>query len=312
MRIFRHFNDLPAEVRGGAVAIGNFDGIHLGHQSVINEAGCIAKAAGIPWSVLTFEPHPRKVFWPDTGPFRLTPFRSKARFIEQLGVDNLIVLHFDDEFKRITAQGFVDDVLVAGLNAQHVISGYNFEFGHGRAGDCELLLHMGQERGFGVTAVQATRIASGEVCSSTRLRECLRNAEPRAAAGMLGRPFEIEGRVERGDERGRAIGFPTANLQLGEYMHPAKGVYAVRVAIGDGESQWMEGVANFGRRPTFSGEDVILEANIFDFTGDIYDHHLRVALIEFLRPEKKFDGIDGLKAQIIQDCEQSRRLLAQS
>ncbi len=309
MRIFRHYHDLPEEARRGAVAIGNFDGLHLGHRSVIEEAGRIAEAAGIPWAVLTFEPHPRSVFWPDTGPFRLTPFRAKARLVEEMGVDCLVVLHFDQRLVEMTAEDFVADVLVSGLAARHVVSGYDFVFGHRRAGNCELLLRMGQDHGFDVTAVQAVR-NHGEVCSSTRLRRHLREADPRAAARMLGRPFEIEGRIERGDERGAAIGFPTANLHLGDYLHPAEGVYAVRAAIGEGAPGWLDGVANLGHRPTFPDTGLILETHLFGFNGDIYGQHLRVALIDYLRREKKFDGIDGLKAQIAEDCERARRLLA--
>ncbi len=313
MRIFRHFNDLPAEVRGAAVAIGNFDGLHLGHQAVIGEAGRIAQSAGVPWAALTLEPHPRSVFAPNAPPFRLTPFRTKARQIEALGVDCLVVLHFDLDFSRLSAPAFVDEVLVEGLAAHYVVSGYDFVFGHGREGDCELLLHLGREKGYGFTGVQPVCDDGGEVYSSTRVRECLRNADPRAAARLLGRPFEIEGRVERGDERGRTIGFPTANLHLGEYLRPATGVYAVRAAVEGGDrTVWMDGVANLGHRPTFGDNEIVLETHLFDFEDDIYGHLLRVALIEHLRPEKKFDGVDGLKAQIADDCEQARRILAQS
>jgi riboflavin kinase/FMN adenylyltransferase len=194
-----------------------------------------------------------------------------------------------------------------------VVSGYDFVFGHGRKGDCELLLHLGREKGYGFTGVQPVCDEGGEVYPSTRVRECLRNADPRGAARLLGRPCEMEGRVEHGDERGRIIGFPTANLHLGEYLRPATGVYAVRTAVADGDrTVWRGGVANLGHRPTFGDTEIVLEAHLFDFEGDIYGRPLRVALIEHLRPEKKFDGLDDLKAQIADDCEQARRILAEN
>ncbi len=311
MRIFHHFNDLPADARGAAVAIGNFDGVHRGHQAVIDEAGRIARAAGLPWAVLTFEPHPRSVFKPGIEPFRLTPFRSKARHIEALGVDCLIVLPFDLPFSRWPAERFVDDVLVKGLEARHVVSGYDFVFGHDRKGNCELLLHMGSSAGFGFTSVTAVVDETSEIYSATRVRGELANAQPGAAARLLGRFFEIEGPVEHGEKRGHAIGFPTANLRLDETLRPARGVYAVRASIGDGpHPQWRDGVANLGHRPTFAGEDLVLEVYLFDFDGDLYGQHLRVALVDYLRAEKKFDGLDDLKAQIGRDIEAARGILS--
>ncbi len=311
MRIFRHFHDLPAEARGAAVAIGNFDGLHRGHRAVIDEAGHIARAAGMPWAVLTFEPHPRAFFTPGAEPFRLTPFRIKARHIEAMGVDCMIVLRFDRDFSRRPAGAFVTDVLVKGLGARHVVSGYDFVFGHKRAGNTELLLHRGEKDGFGFTCVTAMRDADGKAYSSTRVRAFLKNAEPGAAAEVLGRHFEIEGRVAHGDHRGQAIGYPTANLHLGEYLRPANGVYAVRAGVDRGAATvWHAGVANLGRRPTFAGTDVILEVHLFDFDGDLYGRHLRVALVGYLRPEKKFDGLDDLKAQIAADSVRARHVLA--
>ncbi len=310
MHVFRHFENLPSEVRGASVAVGNFDGVHLGHRAVIGEAGRIARDQGIPWAVLSFEPHPRSLFTPDQEPFRLTPFRIKALHIEELGVDNLIVLHFDHEFASLSADDFVTQVLVKGLGARHVVSGYDFVFGHNRAGNCELLLHKGEDEGFDFTCVSA--VDDGEtVYSSTRVRECLTSGDPRGAAELLGRPFEIEGRVEHGDKRGRTIGFATANLHLGEYLRPALGVYAIRAGIHEaGQTKWLDGVANFGNRPTFDKKDAIFEAHLFDYDGDLYGRHLRIALVEYLREEKKFDGLDDLKAQIAIDSEIARRILA--
>ena len=310
MRIYRHYDALPADARGAAVAIGNFDGVHPGHQTVINEAGLIAGDMCRPWAVLTFEPHPRAFFTPGSEPFRLTPFRSKARRIAELGADLLIVQRFDKAFSSLPAEDFVNTVLVDGLGAGHVVSGYDFVFGHKRGGNCELLLAMGAKKGFGFTAVNAQTDSSGEAYSSTRVRERLGDADPRGAAAILGRDFEIEGRVARGEARGKSIGFPTANIPLGAYLRPALGVYAVRAAIEQENGEiWLDGVANIGVRPTFGGDGVVLEVFLFDFDDDLYGKRLRVRLVDFLRPEKKFDGTDDLKAQIAQDSAKALKIL---
>ncbi len=310
MRIYRHYDALPADARGAAVAIGNFDGVHPGHQTVIHEAGLIAGDMCRPWAVLTFEPHPRAFFTPGFEPFRLTPFRSKARRIAELGADLLIVQRFDKAFSSLPAEDFVNTVLVDGLGAGHVVSGYDFVFGHKRGGNCELLLAMGAKKGFGFTAVNAQTDSSGEAYSSTRVRERLGDADPRGAAAILGRDFEIEGRVARGEARGKSIGFPTANIPLGAYLRPALGVYAVRAAIEQENGEiWLDGVANIGVRPTFGSDGVVLEVFLFDFDDDLYGKRLRVRLVDFLRPEKKFDGVDDLKAQIAQDSAKAQKIL---
>ena len=310
MRIYRHYDALPADARGAAVAIGNFDGVHPGHQTVIHEAGLIAGDMCRPWAVLTFEPHPRAFFTPGSEPFRLTPFRSKAQRIAELGADLLIVQRFDKAFSSLPAEDFVNTVLVDGLGAGHVVSGYDFVFGHKRGGNCELLLAMGAKKGFGFTAVNAQTDSSGEAYSSTRVRERLGDADPRGAAAILGRDFEIEGRVARGEARGKSIGFPTANMPLGAYLRPALGVYAVRAAIEQENGEiWLDGVANIGVRPTFGSDGVVLEVFLFDFDDDLYGKRLRVRLVDFLRPEKKFDGVDDLKAQIAQDSAKAQKIL---
>lgn len=309
MRIFRHYETLPEDTRGAVVAIGNFDGVHPGHRAVINEAGLIAHDSGQPWAVLTFEPHPRRLFQPDQAAFRLTPFRAKAREIEAMGVDILIVQRFNKAFSKLEAKDFILEALVKGISASHIVSGYDFVFGHNRSGHCDLLLAMGEKEGFGFTAVNAIEDETGEAYSSTRVRERLMAGDPLGAAAVLGRDFEIEGRVIRGENRGRGIGFPTANLTLGSALRPANGVYAVRVAIGEKE-QWLPGVANLGHRPTFGGDDIVLEVFLFDFDGDLYGQRLRVRLIDHLRPEKKFDGIDDLKAQIALDSAKAKEILA--
>lgn len=309
MRIFRHYEELPAAVRGGVVALGNFDGVHLGHQAVIGRALDLAKRLGAPAGVMTFEPHPRSVFSPDQPPFRLTPFRIKARLIEALSVDFLLMQHFDKAFAAHTAEDFIEEVLIKGLGVRAVVVGYDFCFGKGRAGSVEMLRGRSD---FETVSVDAQGGADGQTYSSNLIRQSLLDGKPDIAARLLGRPWEIEGRVETGDQRGRTIGFPTANLHLGDYMRPAIGVYAVRAGIDQGaDTIWHDGVANLGRRPTFEKQDVILEAHLFDFDGDLYGRHLRVALSGYIRAERKFDGLPALKAQIAEDCDTARALLSE-
>ncbi len=315
MRLFRHTADLPADTRGAAqgavVALGNFDGVHRGHQAVIGTAQRIARDLGAPSAVLTFEPHPRSVFRPADAPFRLSPFRVKARHIEALGVDLLFVCHFDDSFLHKSAEAFIEDDLVRGLGARHVVCGYDFLFGHGRRGDPALLKQAGLQHGFGVTEVGTIADEAGGVYSSTRIRDALVAGNPREAARLLGSPWEIEGRVEHGDHKGRTIGFPTANVELADYLRPAFGVYAVRTGVDHGpDTVWRDGVANLGRRPTVGGTVERLETHLFDFDGDLYGQHLRVQLIDFLRPERKFGSFAELKDQIVQDAAAARAVLA--
>lgn len=321
MIIHRHVESLPPEARHSVVAVGNFDGVHFGHQAVIGEAVRRARAEGAPAAVLTFEPHPRRFFQPSAPPFLLTRFRTKARILAGLGVDHLFVLRFDAKLARETAEEFIDRALVGGLHARHVVIGYDFVFGRGRAGNAQLLSTRLGGRGIGMTALPPVLSIGDTVSiSSTSIRNALSAGDQRAAATLLGRPFEIEGRVMRGDARGRTIGFPTANLWLGDYLRPALGVYAVRVAIAEPRlragrtltetAQWIDGVANLGLRPTFGGlTEPRLEVHLFDYSGDLYGRRLRVALVEFLRPERKFDGIEALKTQIALDAEAARRVL---
>jgi riboflavin kinase / FMN adenylyltransferase len=312
MRVFRHFENLPADVRGAVVAVGNFDGVHLGHREVIAEAGRIAHAAGLPWAVLTLEPHPRSVFEPEAPPFRLTPFPVKQRLIESLGPELLVVIPFSLDFARTPPRAFVERVLIHGLGARHVVCGHDFAFGHGRKGTPELLLWLGDEFNFGFTCVQEAKDEDGEPYSASRIRDYLRHGRPGDAARLLGRPYEVEGEVVEGDRRGRTLGFPTANLRLREYLRPANGVYAVRARWRQAEDELVyAGVANLGLRPTFGGgAEPLLEAHLFEFAGDLYGRTLCVEFVDYLRPEKKFDGLEHLRAQIIEDCARARRVLA--
>lgn len=310
MDILRHYSPVPRPLQGGVYALGNFDGVHRGHQMVIGEAARVAREIGAPLGVLVFEPHPRQFFFPDEPFFRLTPFRAKARLLEKLGVEILAALPFDAAMAKKLAPEFVLDVLVNGLHASHVVAGYDFRFGKGRAGDASVLAYMGGEEGFGVSIVDEVK-HQNQPFSSTRIREKLASGDPRGAAELLGHWWTVETHVMAGDQRGRTIGFPTANLALGEHVQPALGVYAVRVEIEEGPHKgFYDGVANFGKRPTFDKKDVILEVHLFNFEGDIYDHHIAVSFIDYLRPEQKFDGLDSLKAQIAKDGDKARALLA--
>jgi riboflavin kinase/FMN adenylyltransferase len=311
MRLFRTWSEVPEPLQGGVVALGNFDGLHLGHQAVLKKTVDLAHAQGVPAGVMTFEPHPRIFFKPDQEPFRLSPFRIKARLIEALGLDYLYVQNFDREFSHRSAESFVGDILVGGLGVSQLVVGYDYVFGHQRKGNVALLREMEARGGFTVTSVDELALPGGARYSSTNVRNLLKDGKPADAAQLLGRYWEIEGRVEHGDKRGRTIGFPTANVPYRDYLHPKKGVYAVRAGVDKGaETVWHSGVANFGNRPTFDKKDILLEVHLFDFAEDLYAKHLRVALVDFLRPEMKFDGLETLKAQIAADGQAARKLLA--
>ena len=309
MKIYRSVTEVPDEHRSGTVVLGNFDGFHRGHQAVIGEASAYKKPLG----VVTFDPHPRKYFRPHDTPFYLTEINEKARFMAALGVDFLLVLTFDRALSSQLPEEFVQQFLVDGLDAQHVLVGYNFRFGFKRSGDGSLLMKLGREFGFDVTLVEAIASPSGEIYSSTSIRENLLSGKPILAAALLGRPFEIVGTVIRGDQRGRQLGFPTANIDLGNYLRPAFGGYIVRAGLRiDNTNEdicWFDGVANIGNRPTLDGTRVLLETHIFDFKKDIYGENLRVALIDFLRPEQKFDGVSALKERIEIDSGVAKRTL---
>lgn len=311
MLLLDRYTDVPAQGRGAVLALGNFDGVHRGHQAVIGEARRVAAETGAPLGVLTFEPHPRSFFDPNGEPFRLTPPAAKRRHLAALGLDVLYELPFDRAFSRLPAERFVQEVLVEGIGAGHVVAGYDFVFGHCRQGTLELLTHMADSLGFGLTVVSPESEPGGRVYSSTQIRELLQSGHPAEAGELLGHHWEIEGEVVAGEKLGRTLGFPTANLQLGEYLRPAFGVYAVRAGLAnDGEPHWMDGAANLGLRPTVGGDGVLLEVYAFDFAGDIYGRTLRVRMVEFLRPEEKFVGLEAMRVQMEEDCRQARRILA--
>lgn len=310
MEIIRAGRQTSAPSQPIVLALGNFDGVHRGHQALIDEARREAAQRGAVAGVLTFEPHPREFFASDAPPFRLTSFRAKCLQLAEAGVQVMAVGKFGRQMAARTADDFINTVLLKQLNVCHVVVGYDFAFGHKRSGNVALLKQRGAELGFGVSVIEPVQ-AGGEVCASTRIRDALWQGDPRRAARLLGHWWEVDGRIQAGDQRGRTIGFPTANVPLGNYIQPQFGVYAIRIGWQEnGDVVWHDGVANLGRRPTFDKSDVLLEAHVFDFSGDLYGRHCRVQFIDFLRPEMKFDGLDALKAQIQADGDQARKILA--
>ncbi len=317
MKIFRHHEGLGCDVKGGVIVLGNFDGFHKGHQTVIGRAWKVARERNMSLSVLVVEPHPRSFFNPSQENFRLTSFRTKAHLLEDFGVDRLFVLPFDKYLAQMPAQDFVTEILLKDLGIKHIFAGYDYHFGAGRGGNAQTLQDMSREQEFDVTIVE--KIMEGDhIYSSTNIRDSLRAGDVRAAADQLGHWWHVEGHVLRGDQRGRTLNFPTANLSMTDYIKPKRGVYAVRVIIDKADSGpdsekargvW-HGVANMGSRPTFGKDDLMLEAYIFDFDFDIYGLPIRVEFVDYIRPEQKFDGLDSLREQIEKDCVDAKKILA--
>lgn len=300
---------VPARLRGGVVAIGNFDGIHRGHQAVLERALEEARRRGVPALVLTFAPHPRKVFRPDVLLFVLTPPHVKARLIEALGFDGVIERPFTRAFSSQSAEDFVTAILQDQLGISHVVTGFDFHFGKNRQGGPAFLMESGERHGFGVTLVDAFRDEGAEIVSSSRIRELLTQGEAAEAAGLLGYRYTVEAEVVGGAQLGRTLGFPTANMQLSPETTLKEGIYAVRFRRADGTLH--DGVASFGRRPTV-GDNLapLLETFVFDFSGDLYGEIASVSFFGYLRGEIKFDGLDPLVAQMKLDEAEARALLS--
>jgi riboflavin kinase/FMN adenylyltransferase len=306
MRLLRDWRDLPGWARGAVVALGNFDGVHRGHAHLLRQVQ--AARPDTPLAVLTFEPHPREVFRPDDPPFRLTLSAERAAVLERLGVSLLYELHFDQAFSMMSADAFMTDVLHGGIGARHLACGPDFAFGHRRGGDAAFLAARAAALDIGLTVVPPLSDEAGPV-SSSRIRRALQDGYPDRATAQLGRPWAIRGTVSHGDKRGRTIGFPTANIALGRHLEPARGVYAVRVGMPDGSQR--PGVANIGRRPTVNAAtESRLEVHLFDYDADLYGVELSVGLHDYLRGERKFAGLDELRAQIAADAAEARRLLS--
>lgn len=304
-RLF-HDQPMPGDLRGAIIALGNFDGFHLGHQAVVGRAVQRGAHERRPVIVATFDPHPVRHFKPDTPPFRLTTLDQRERLFSHAGADAMMVFRFGAELASTTAEDFVSELLARRLGAAGVVTGEDFTFGKGRGGNVQVLRELGGEHGIEAEAVEAV-LLDGARISSGRIREALQSGDPGTATRLLTRPFAIEGEVIHGDKRGRDFGWPTANMRLGPYLRPAYGVYAVRVRLPDNSEY--DGVANVGHRPMFEPEE-LLEVHLFDFDGDLYGQRIEVALHHYQRPEAKFESIDELVEQIGRDADRARELLA--
>ena len=302
-------DSLPDALRGGVLAIGNFDGVHRGHQAVLETALTIAAEQSVPALVLTFEPHPRAVFRPDSPPQRITPAPMKARLVGLLGFDAIVEEPFDHQLAAMPAEDFVKTILVETFAACHVVTGFDFHFGKGRAGNPVFLADAGLRHGFGVTQVEPFCDENGEPVSSTRIRDMLAEGAVGEAAGQLGYRFTVEADVIHGRKLGRTLGYPTANMALPETMPLSHGIYAVRLRRPDGSLH--DGVASFGRRPTVDDAGApLLETYVFDFNGNLYGETCAVSIFGHLRGEAKFDGLEALVTQMHRDEAEARALLS--
>ena len=305
MQVYRHWQGLDPQARGASVAMGNFDGVHLGHRAVIG----LAEGHG-PLGVITFEPHPREFFVPDSPPFRLMNAEARANRLAKLGVERLYQLPFDAGLAALTPQEFAADVLAQGLGIRHIVVGADFCFGKGRKGTARVLVELGQEHGFDVTIADLIKAGDREI-SSTAIRRALAEGHPREAAAMLGHWHRIEGEVIHGEKRGRELGFPTANMSVAGLHLPKLGVYAVKVDVLTGPQKGSYiGAASLGVRPMFGENTPNLETFLLDFKGDLYGQHLSIAFVDFLRPELKFNGLQALIDQMNADCARARDILS--
>jgi len=309
---YHHQLNMPvSDAHAGAVAaIGNFDGVHRGHQVVLERARALAAKHDTKCFALSFEPHPRTLFKPDSPVFRLTDESMKARVLEAFGIDGLLVLGFTKDLAATSAETFVDEFLMKRARASHVVSGFNFHFGKQRAGSPEYLRQRGIDLGFGVDVVEPVtdqQTSSGELVSSSRVRRLLGSGDVAAAADLLGYHWIVSGEVIKGAQLGRTLDFPTANIELPAHSHLAHGIYAVRLRTADGRLHY--GVASYGRRPTFDNGRTLLETFIFDFDADIYGQHISVTLIDYIRAEEKFDSADALVEQMHRDATVARSML---
>jgi riboflavin kinase/FMN adenylyltransferase len=308
LSVYHSWRDLAPEDRGAAIAFGNFDGLHLGHQQVIADAGKAAARIGAPLGVVSLEPHPIALFNPGGPPFRLTNPHQLARAVEATGAARLYLLPFGHQMAGLSDRAFVKDILVDGLGVRHVAVGFDVTFGNNRTGDPAAMARYGDEFGFGVSITEEVDAADGDKISSSGIRAALKDGRPEVAARQLGRPFAIEGVVQKGQQLGRKLGIPTANVPLGEYVVPKLGVYATRTRLKDGRK--LDGVANIGANPTTGEVEPRLEVWLFDFDEDIYGETIETDLIGFIRPEEKFDTIEAMLKVIEDDVARARVMLS--
>ena len=303
-RIIRGFHNLPSNPNGCVATIGNFDGVHLGHQAVLQQLAMKGDTLGLSAVVITFEPQPNEFFSAENAPARLCRFREKVEALRCYSIEQLCVLRFNQQLADMQAQIFIQRLLVEGLNVKYLVVGDDFRFGKNRQGDFTMLQQAGAQHGFQVVNMHTFAIENGRV-SSTRIRQALYEGDLLLAEKLLGRPFRMSGRVAHGDKRGRTLGFPTANIHLHRHKVPLTGVYAVQLFGIAGEP--IDGVANVGMRPTIAGLNrALLEVHLFDFVRDIYGEHVQVHFLQKLRDEQKFDDLPALTKQIDKDCIQAK------
>lgn len=304
MKILTNLDDIPSQATGAVVAIGNFDGVHLGHQALLAETVKQARAQNRPAAVMTFDPHPRSFFAPQAEPFLLTDLETRLDLCAKAGLDYAFVLPFDRPLSLLDGQAFVDKILRQKLAVSHVVVGDGFVFGHQRSGNTQTLTTPE----FGLTVMPPVKTEDGAVVSSSAVRQVLRNTDFATATRLLGRDWFWRGKVIEGDKRGRELGYPTANTKVTDYLPLPYGIYAVRVML-EKTGHYYDGVANFGTRPMFEIPEPLLETYIFDFNMEIYGEVLQVAPVGYLRPEERFDGLEALINQMKQDCQQARAVL---
>lgn len=310
MQVIKGFDGLSGDQRGASAALGNFDGVHRGHQALIAEAARVGARIGAPPGVITFEPHPRRFFQPDAPPFRLTPAAEKARILAGLGVERLHELSFDAALAGMEPEAFIERVLAEGLGIRHLVVGENFRFGRARRGDARMLRAMGEALGFTVTLAHLAHGSAGPY-ASTAVRVHIEQGRCEEAAGQLGRWHGVRGPVLEGDRRGRGLGFPTANLAFGEQIVPRHGIYAARAEVLTGPHAGVhDGVASIGVRPTFGEHAANFEVHLFDFDGDLYGAEMACGLVSFLRPEARFESPEALVGQMHEDARLARHRLA--
>ena len=306
-----HYDAMPANLRGAVIALGNFDGFHLGHQAVAGAAIAQAKAEGRPAIIATFDPHPVRHFVPDAPPFRLTTLDQRQVLFEAAGADAMLVFEFGAELAQTTAEDFVTQLLIKRLGAAAVVTGSDFTFGKARGGNVDVLRATGAAHGLHSTAVGAVNDDAG-VISSSRIRDALKTGDCATACALLTRPFTVQGIVQHGDKNGRLLGYPTANIDMGQYLRPRYGIYAVKGRLTDaitGQIRMLDGAANIGIRPSFDPPKELLEPYFFDFAEDLYGQTIEVEFHAFIRGEAKFDDLEALKTQMAADCEKAARIL---
>lgn len=308
MQVIRDLSVVPASAQGAVIALGNFDGLHRGHLAVLGEAKKMAEELHAPLGMMSFEPHPRRFFNPSLPTLRLMPLGQKLQMLREIGVDTFYLMRFDKAFSQLTAQRFIDDILVQKLAVKGVVTGQNFIFGYQRSGDAEFLTQKAEEKGFRYTPL-ASQMLGSAACSSTRIREAIALGDMEQAARLLGRPYAMTGRIVKGDQRGRELGFPTANLRPGELFMPAYGIYVVQMRV---DGRCYPGVANFGIRPMYTLPRPLLETYLFDQKLDLYGKKVSVEFLHYLRGEEYFASEEALIAQMNQDEQNARQWLKSS